>query len=118
MMALVRAMAALLLDPAALLLMLVLGIASYGWGYVVGSARQAAACEAGTLRQELKAAQAARASLEARLDTLTAAAAADAARAAEAAAADDANMKAVHATPDNPGACLDGDAARRLRHIR
>lgn len=118
MIALARTMAALLLDPAALLLLLALGVASYGWGYVVGSVRQAEACEAGALRQELKIAQAARASLEARLDTLTAAAAADAARAVEAAAADDANAKAVHATPDNPGACLGGDAARRLRHIR
>ncbi|MDI4664697.1 hypothetical protein K9U40_10205 [Xanthobacter autotrophicus] len=113
-----KALGTLLLDPAALLLMLVAGAGGALWGWHGGEAAATGRCEAGALRAQLATVTAARNALQARLDTLATLAASDAARAAEAAQADRSNAQAVHATPPNPRACLDADAARRLRGIR
>lgn len=113
-----KALGTLLLDPVALLLVLVAAAGGGLWGWHSGEAAATDRCEAGALRAQLATVTAARNTLQARLDTLATLAASDAARAAEAAKADTANAQAVHATPQNPRACLDADAARRLRSIR
>lgn len=118
MLGLVKAAGALLLDPVALLLVLLAAGAAGGIGWIKGAADEAAMCQAAQLREELRVASAERDTLKARLDTLNRVAASDAARAAQAAAADTANQQAVHDTAPNPRACLDADAARRLRNVR
>lgn len=113
-----KALATLLLDPVALLLVGVAALGGYVTGWNVGHADAAADCQAAALEKKLADMTSERDTLKGRLDTLNRIAISDAARAVEAAKVDRANEQAIHATPANPGSCLDAAAARRLRDIR
>ena len=113
-----KALATLLLDPVALLLVSAAALGGYLTGWGVGHDAANADCQAAALEKKLADMTTERDTLKGRLDTLNRITTADAARAAEAAKADRANEQAIHATPANPGACLDAAAARRLRDIR
>ncbi|MBN8916637.1 MAG: hypothetical protein J0I31_13680 [Rhizobiales bacterium] len=113
-----KAFLTLLLDPVALLLVGAAALGGYLVGWQLGSENATAACGAERLAKELRDMTTERDTLKGRLDTLNRIAISDAARATEAAKADRANEQAIHATPANPGSCLDAAAARRLRDIR
>lgn len=113
-----KAVLALLVDPAALLLVAVAALGGYLTGWSVGYDAANSDCQAAALEKKLADMTSERDTLKGRLDTLNRIAISDAAHAAEAAKVDRANEQAIHATPANPGSCLDAAAARRLRDIR
>lgn len=105
-------------DPAVALS--VVGALVIGWliGDASGEIAASRRCDTAQLRQKLAAAEAQRKTLEDRLAAIAQASAKQSAQAVTDQAADQRNVEAVHATPPNPAACLDRDAARRLRDIR
>lgn len=108
----------LITDPAVALL----AVAALAAGWLIGNASGESAasrrCDAAQLREQLATVKAERQTLADRLAAIAQASAKQSAQAVNDQAADQRNVEAVHATPPNPSACLDRDAARRLREIR
>ncbi|CAA0130489.1 Uncharacterised protein [Starkeya nomas] len=86
--------------------------------YLTGAADANAACEAASLRRQLEDAQSDNGALRRRIETVEAARRDDAARFAAGAAEDRSNQGKIDATPSNGSACLDRDAADRIRGVR
>lgn len=105
------ALLTMLLNPAVLASIGVAALAGWLAGYVAADLAASERCEAGRLRDRMQV-------MVLQQETITLAAEADEKRARITIQSDDRNGRAVDETPVNPAACLDADAARRVRAIR
>lgn len=95
------------------------GLVGLGYAaYLAGYAGAQASCEAAELQQRVDALESQNKGLRQRIETAEAARRADAARAASDFTADKANQENIDATPHNDRACLDRDAAARIRGVQ